>query len=156
DLVVRTDISAAEHRAGVFEGMTGESPLRVAVIYEGSVAPAHGGRRILEQMAWLVAEGCDVSLLPVNRTGEPMPELSPEIGRLGIRLIEPLRVHRRSRLVRLFPNVHQPCVNLVHVEQVGRASDWAIVGNTTLAGSAELTRAVRGGQNVVSWDGDSL
>jgi len=133
-------------------------PLRATFIYQGTVAEHHGGRRILEQMAWLAAEGCDVSLAPIMTSGDPEPELSPAIDRHGIRLLDPVRTRRRRpvKLSRPLPSVAGQCTNLPHVARIARASDWVVVGNTWHAASTEVTATIRCGRAAISWDGDAV
>jgi len=133
-----------------------EPRLRVTFIYEGPLACDHGSKRILEQMGWLVAAGCDVSLAPVWRPGDEKVELSDAVDRLGISLLDPVRGRRRLRLTRAYPNVRDNCTNVPHLAQVALASDWVVVGNTSLAGSIAVAATARSNKAVVSWDGDSL
>lgn len=127
---------------------------RVVVFYNGTVAPDHGSRRILEQMVWLAAEGCSVSLAPVVTEGRPAPEISAALGANGIDVLDPILVRARSPAARAWlGHAEHPCKPLA-VQRSARGADWMIEGNTFLVNLREVTGAA-GPRPIISWDGDA-
>jgi glycosyltransferase involved in cell wall biosynthesis len=130
------------------------SPLRVVVFYKGTVAPDHGSRRILEQMAWLVADGCRVSLVPVVTQGAPAPEISGAVGARGIEVLNPILVRVHSPAARAWLGLAEHPSNLRDIQRSVRNADWILEGNTIIVGLSDLARTARR-RAVISWDGDA-
>lgn len=129
--------------------------LRVVCLYSGTVAPDHGGRRILEQMAWLAAEGFHISLAPVADEGGPAPEISPVVSARGIDVLDPLIVRGMSRAGRSWGGLRAHPTDLRHVRTSLDNADWIIEGNILLVGLSELMRGPERRRPVLTWDGDA-
>ena len=137
--------------------VTHASPLRVLVVYQGTVAEDHGGKRILEQMAWLVAEGCDVSLAPVWRRGDP---------RAGDIMCGSRRGDPRARSRRT-PTGLGACTSspqlrraLSGISRIWSDSDMPRTGSSSVTVQSQARMRSCGFSEQVapfmSWDGDSL